>query len=308
MNKDPKNHRFSFHELFQEEGKSCPHQDQLFQYFQNLLGEEEQQKFEGHLKSCSLCASQLVEIQETATATTSLVLDSSVAEKILEQNRKKFENFLDDAFEDEVLKDSTRTSGRFFKVFSFPGYANALVIALLVVLLYPAYQGFVLKDDVERLRNELDGEKSKARVAPEDVSLLKESYEKQIQSLKEERSAPIEPTLSPAGVYAVREERAGQLETISLNFDDKQKNYNLVFSVPAIGSTSSRVEILEDGKSIWKDEVTPLASADSTSGLISVSLPSEYLKGNTYRLVIFSVEGDNARALAEYKLKVSHGQ
>lgn len=306
MNKDAKNHRFSFHELFREEGKSCPHQDELFQYFQNLIGEEEQQKFERHLTSCSLCASQLAELQETATATTSLVLDSSVAEKILEQNRKKFENFLDEKFEEEVSKDSTRRSGRFFKVFSFPGYANALVIALLLVLLYPAYQGFVLKDDVERLRNELGSEKSKARVSPEDLSLMKETYEKQIQTLKEERSVPIEPTLSPAGVYAVREERDGHLETISLNFNDRQKNYNLVFSVPAMGSRSSRVEILQDGKSIWKDEVTPLASADSTSGLISVNLPAEYLKGNSYRLMISAIEKDGVKPLAEYKLKVTH--
>lgn len=306
MNNDPKNHRFSFHELFREEGKG--HQDELFQYFQNLLEEEDRQKFERHLTSCSHCVSQLAALQETATATTSLVVDSTAAEKILEENRKKFESLVDDKFEDEGSKTSRKASGGFSKIFSFPGYANALMIALLFVLLYPAYQGFVLKDDVERLRNELDSEKSKGGVSPEDLSLMKETYEKQIQTLKEERSVPIEPTLSPAGVYAVREERAGQLETIALNFNDRQKNYNLVFSVPAMNSRTSRVEILEDGKSIWKDEVTPLASADSTSGLISVNLPAEYLTGNAYRLVIYSIEKDNARPLAEYKLQVSHGR
>lgn len=304
MNNYPKNHRFSFHELFREEGKG--HQEELFHYFQNLLGEEDRQKFEQHLITCSPCVSQLAALHETETATTSLVLDSSVAEKILEQNRKKFESLINDKFKEESSKDSKKASRGFSRIFSFPGYANAMVIALLLVLVYPAYQGFVLRDDVERLRYELNSEKSKAGVGPEEISRLKETYEKEIQSLKEDRSVPVVPSLSPAGVYAVREERAGQLETIDLSFNEGQKSYNLVFSVPAMNSRISRVEILEGGKSIWKDEVTPLVSADSTSGLISVNLPAEYFKGNLYRLVIYSVEKGAARSLTEYKLKVSH--
>jgi hypothetical protein len=308
MNKKAGNQTVSFDELFGNEGKSCERKDELLRYFETLLPDEDAEKFEKHLSVCSQCARELVELQETETAATKIVLDSANVEQIFDRNRATMQSSLDRKYgktNKELPADSPAALDRFFNLFSFPAYANALVILLLAILIYPSYKGFILDKETEKLRSELRIERARNSSQPAEIGQMKQEYEKQIQTLEKQRGNLLQPTLSSAGVYAVREERAAQTQTINLEFSQRQRSFNILFSVPVDGYKSYRIEILDDGQSVWKDELTPQAGANPTSALISVNLRAEYFQKNSYRLEISGIGKEGPKLLAAYKLKVT---
>jgi hypothetical protein len=308
MNKKAGNQTVSFDELFGKGGESCQRKDELFRYFQDLLSEEDAEKFEKHLSVCSQCARELAELQETETAATKIVLDSARAEQIFDRNLVRLQSSLDQKYgktNQELAADSPGALDRFFKVFSLPAYANALVILLLAILIYPSYKGFILDKETEKLRSELRIERARNSAEPVEIGQMKQEYEKQIQNLEEERRNLLQPTLSSAGVYSVREERGAQTQTINLEFSPHQRNFNLLFSAPVGDYKSYKIEILDDQQSVWKDEVSPQAGANSTSALISVNLRAEYFQKTSYRLQISGIGKEGPKLLAAYKLKVT---
>jgi hypothetical protein len=162
---------------------------------------------------------------------------------------------------------------------------------------------------VTELKKELSAEKSKGGIPQQEIEALKQNYEKQIQSLNEERSKLLQPDLSGSAVYAVRTERsASTQQVINVPFG-KQQTFNLVFSVPAGDFKSYLVEISDDGKQIWQNEITVTPQADSPSALISINLKADYIKDGVYRLKISGVDKKNdPTRLDELKLKVSHSE
>jgi len=294
---------FSFHDVFPDKELTCNRRDEVFQYFENLLSEKNAETFEQHLKDCSVCSQLLADLNETNRAAEATIIDAGRAEKIFEQTRGALEQRLKTGV---AASEKARIHIPPPKSFSIPAYVNILLIGLVAALMYPSYKSFVLDNQVAELKKELDAEKSKNVIPPQDIQTLKENYEKQIQNLNEERSKLLQPDLSGSAVYSVRTERSGTTQTINVLFGENQKTFSLVFSAPVGEFKNYLVEIYDDGKPIWQDEIALTTQPDSTSALISVNLKAEYLKQGIYRLRISGVKKNRSVQLNEFKLKVSN--
>src|SRR5262245_61980555 len=275
---------FTYQDVFPE-GSNCNRHDDVFRYFEKLLSEDEARTFEEHLKDCSHCGSLLAELDETSRAAEATMIDAGRAEQIFSQTRKKLEDRLGVPSNAVHIPPPARS-------FHIPAYVNILLIGLVAALIYPSYKSFVLDNEVTELKKELAAEKSKSGVPQQDIEALKQNYEKQIQDLNDERSKLLQPDLSGSAVYAVRNERSANSQTITVPFG-KQQTFNLVFSVPAGDFKNYLVEIFDDGKQTWQNEITVTPQPDSPSALISINLKSDYLKDGVYRLKISGIDGKN---------------
>lgn len=290
---------FTYQDVFPETSSECNRQDDVFRYFENLLLEDEARSFEQHLKNCSYCAGILVELDETNRAAEATMIDASKADQIFGQTRAKLEDRLGVRSRALHIPPPARS-------FHIPAYLNLLLIGLVAALIYPSYKSLVLNNEVTELKKELSAEKSKSVGVPQqEMEALKQNYEKQIQSLNDERSRLIQPDLSGSAVYAVRTERSASIQTINAAFGTQQ-TFNVVFSVPG-DFKSYVVEISDGANQVWNKNITVTPQADSPSALISINLKSDYLKDGVYRLKISGIDSQNApMQLEEYKLKVSH--
>ncbi len=290
---------FSYQDVFPEKVSECNRQDDVFRYFENLLSNNEAQSFEQHLKDCSWCAGLLADLDETNRASEATMIDASKADQIFIQTKAKLEERLGVPSRRLQIPPPERK-------FYIPAYVNILLIGLVAALIYPSYQSFVLNNEVTELKKELSSEKSKSGIPQQEIESLKQGYEKQIQSLNEERSKLLQPDLSGSAVYAVRTERSASRQVINVPFG-QQQTFNLVFSVPAADFKSYLVEISDDGKQIWQNEIIVTPQADSPSALISINLKADYIKDGVYRLKISGIDKKNDPIqLDEFKLKVSH--
>jgi hypothetical protein len=290
---------FTYQDVFPGTGSECNRQDDVFRYFENLLSGSEARSFEQHLTDCHYCAGILADLDETNRAAEATMIDASKADEIFVQTRAQLEERLG------VRRPRTLHIPPPARSFHIPAYVNLLLIGLVAALIYPAYKSLVLNNEVTELKKELAAEKERPEVPPQDIEALKQNYEKQIQSLNEERSRLIQPDLSGSAVYAVRTERSASNQTINVPFGTQQ-TFNVVFSVPG-DFKSYLVEIFDDGTSVWKNQIVVTPQADSPSALISINLKADYLKDGTYRLRISGIDAKNEpMQLDEFKLKVSH--
>jgi hypothetical protein len=304
MNNEERIRNVSFDEVFKE--GHCNREEELFQYFQGLLSKTAIDEFEKHLSNCNRCGFILAGLEETNEAN-GIILDSSKAESLFQQNRLKLQAYLKKRYPGRVSAPVAKENvGGFFQTFSIPKYANALMILLLAFLIYPSYRGIVLNKEVTNLKNELKAEKSRNVVPSGSIAEQKQAYEKQIQDLKEEQSHLLEPSISPSAVYPVRAERSGESQAIPVLFGKDHPNFNLVFSVPASEFKDYLVEIYQADQNIWQSNFQPLVSPDSPSSLISVQLHSAYFQKGNYNLRISGVGVKGKTVLAEYKLAVSN--
>jgi hypothetical protein len=291
---------FTYQDVFPETNSECNRQNDVFRYFENLLPQDEARSFEEHLTDCFHCAGLLADLDDTNRAADATMIDAGKADQIFSQTRARLE---------DRLGVRSRTPLHIpppAKSFHIPAYMNLLLIGLVAALIYPSYKSFVLNNEVTELKKELSAEKSKSvGVSQQQVDALKQNYEKQIQSLNEERSQMSQPDLSGSAVYAVRTERSASNETINVSFGTQQ-TFNVVFSVPADFKIYA-VEILDDGNQIWQRGITVQPQADSPSALISINLKADYFKDGVYRLKISGLDKqNNSTQLDEFKLKVSH--
>ncbi len=292
---------FSFQDVFPGKGSECDRQDDVFRYFENLFSNNEAQSIEQHLMDCSFCAGLLADLDETDRAAEATMIDANKADDIYGKTRKKLEDRLG-------VRSSVIHIPQPARSFHIPAYVNVLLIGLVAALIYPSYKSLVLDNEVTELKKELSAEKSKGGIPQQEIEALKQNYEKQIQSLNEERSKSLQPDLSGSAVYAVRTERSASTQVINVPFG-KQQTFNLVFSVPAGDFKSYLVDISGDGKQIWQNEITVTPQADSPSVLISVNLKADYIKDGVYRLKISGIDKKNdPMQLDELKLKVSHSE
>lgn len=290
---------FTYQEVFPGTGSECNRHNDVFRYFENLLSEDEARPIEQHLKDCSFCAGLLADLDETNRAAEATMIDASKADQIFGQTRAKLEERLG-------VRSPALHIPPPAKSFHIPAYANILLIGLVAALIYPSYRSFVLNHEVTELKKELAAEKERPDNPPQDIEGIKQNYEKQIQSLNEERSKLLQPDLSGSAVYAVRTERSASTQTINVPFG-KQPTFNLVFSVPAGEFKNYLVEISDNGNQIWQNEIAVAPQPDSLSSLISINLKADYLKDGVYRLKISGIDNKNNRAqLDEFKVKVSH--
>jgi hypothetical protein len=297
---------FSFDEVFAEEGKNCNRDDEVFEYFEGVLTKTDANEFEKHLGVCNHCAAGLIQLQEIQEAA-EVDLDPGKAKKLFDLNRTKLRDHLDLKYggRPELPVKGSGAFFRFFNLFSLPNYANALVMALVLILAYPAYRSFVLKNEVDKLQGELALEKSRNVAQPTNLQSLKESYEKQIQSLTEERQLLLEPSISPTLIYSARPERTTGAESIPITFSGKQKSFNIIFSIPVADYKGYSMEISRGGTTIWQQEGLLNTPSGSPLSLVSVNLHSEYLKEGSYRLRVFGMGDKEKSLLVEYGLQVS---
>jgi hypothetical protein len=302
MSSDRQKQSLSYQELFATEENDCFQTNDVFEYFQGILPESAKGDLEAHLAVCPSCATHLSELQQMERADSSTKLDSRESKRIFNQNLIKLRGMMD-----RQLGIQERTpSGifdRFFQTFSLPAYANALAIFLLALLLYPAYKGFILDNEVSRLQHELTIAKSTNQ--PQDPSILKESYEKKMQALQQKERDLQQPMLSASQVFPARAER-GDSQIIRVNFDKNHQSINLVFSVPPFEFRDCRLEIQQENHLLWQAVVLPQALNESSSELISVTLQANYFPEGNYTLKIFG-DGEKGKALlTEYKLQIQN--
>lgn len=171
--------RFSYSDVFEEE-RSCGHEEELLLYFQRLLSTEKKTRFEQHLKECSICSASLRELEQMEAAPE---FDGESAEKEvffrLERNR------LRGSLHEEFGKREA-PSPWFVRAFSFSPAVNAVMVALILLLFYPAYRFFLGEPQLS----------PKPELTPTVIKPIKLQRSAQIETIelsfnKEQRSANI---------------------------------------------------------------------------------------------------------------------
>jgi hypothetical protein len=171
--------------------------------------------------------------------------------------------------------------------FRLPVYANAMLVLLVVLLIYPSYRSFVLEREVTRLRHEL-------------ANLPRQTAPQTPQRKPPEPavSQPSEPVISPSLVFSVRAARTAEQKTIRLNFDENQ-TLALLFTLPD-NFDRYVLEIDIQNRNIWRKEIQ--AVPGEASQLISVTLHSGYFQKDEHQLEISGLNGARMTQLAVYKL------
>lgn len=287
MSKDKEVEGFSFTEVFQN-SNHCYRETDVHRYFEGRLSAEDERSFEQHLASCDDCAGKLAALQTVEQAAENTVLDSDQANRIFSKNRTRLQAALDVKY-----PVGMSTAPSFFGAFRLPPYANALLMLLVAVLVYPAYRSFVLDSQLERTQGELAAEKSKT--PPLNLN------SKELQGLKEENRRLTEPSLSGSAVYSARPERDADQKMITVRLTDRDPNFNLVFALPPADFESYAVDIAQGSSTVWQKQIP----SEATGGLISVYLQASSIKPGNYVLRIKGLKGGQSNDVAEYKLKVT---
>lgn len=173
--------------------------------------------------------------------------------------------------------------------FRVPTYANAMLVLLVVLLIYPSYRSFVLDREVTKLRDEL-------------ANLPRQTMAPEAPRVKPAVSQPSEPVVSPSFVIPVRAEREAQQETIRISFDENQTRA-LILSWPSDNYDRYVLEMNRQNRNIWRQEIG--AISDETSQLTSVTLHSGYFPEGEYQLKISGKQREIVTQLAVYKVMVS---
>lgn len=291
-----KDGRFSYEDVFQNDEKTCSRESELLEYFEKVLTEKSKPDFEKHLASCSICADHLAALEETTAAAEMTSIDAVKADPIFQTTRNKLENHLQIKY---GTPKKIQSRSHLFGNFRIPSYAGALMGGLLLVLIYPAYKGFVLDSEVNRLQRELEVERSLENNDPGTLTKLQREYEEKIQSLSRERDLLKQPSASLSEIHSVRAERTESNGKIEVTYDSTDQIQNLTFSVQG-GYDTYSIELLQDGALIWNDDVKA-KSGDSQFALISVNLPAAYFKNGQYNLRISAEK----QTLGEFRLKIA---
>jgi hypothetical protein len=280
MDNNKRSEQFRFHDVFSKE-EDCNRTDSMYQYFDGFLSQNEQEQFRKHLQDCDKCSGLLVELQEAESAGLNTVLDATKADKIFSENRTKIQNWLNEKYHVAKLPQPIWN-------FRIPSYANAMLIVLIAILAFPAYQSFVLKQQVTQLTEVLDREKS---IRPH-------------QQKPPDRTQPsvTEPEVSPSLLYPARIERDTATKAISVSFE-KNQTFTLLFSLPPEDLQNYSVEIQKQDQTIWQNQMA--ASGDESSRLISVQLHKEFFQEGKYELKIYGNNGETKTLLSQFKLTIS---
>jgi len=296
MSRKGKVENFEFRDLFAEEN-SCAQEIELYRYHQQLLGDDARKSFETHLKNCTICAQQLFALQTAEDTAQSTSLDPEQAHRIFERTHAKLREHLDTKYPEK--KGSIPFWENWIRVFQFPAYANAFLLLVIALLIYPAYRGFILNQETNRLQQQLAAQ-SQQKPA-ENTQAWKEQYDKQIAELNQEKQAFLQPQISDSELHSVRTERSGEIERIRITFDETKKTSNLVFALPPSDFESYSVRILKNDLTVWQKNEARFAP----NALISLQLHSQYLKDGEYLLQIDGKKGNDVQTLAQYKLQIT---
>ena len=287
MTQDKRKESFTFAEVFPDKNE-CDREAELFRYFEGRLSADEEKPFEKHLATCGTCAGKLAALQQEDRAVQDLVLDSEQAGGIFEKNRARLRGALDAKY---APVQSARLP--FLAAFRMPAGAGAFMILLLAVLIYPAYRSFVLDREIERLRGDLESERSKNTAAGSNARAG------EIQRLKEANRELTEPSLSSSAVYSARSERAGEHPTITVNFQGG-RGFDLVFALPP-ASGDCMVEVVQGTTPVWRREI----SVSQANPLISIHLQPGYFHPGEYNLRISERKDGEYRGIVEYRLMIT---
>ncbi len=270
---------YSFRDVFNTK-ENCDQTEILYEYFQDSLSNEDQEKFEQHLAGCPVCAQMLSELSESEKVLDRTVLNAEKADKIFRENRVHIE---------EMLNQKYGTGSPVVPVaskFRLPVYANAMLVLLVVLLIYPSYRSFVLEREVTRLLQEI-------------ANLPKQTSAPQIKPVEPVVNQSPEPVVSPSLVFPVRAEREAEQKTIRITFD-KNQTVALLFSLPSDNFDRYVLEMDRESQNIWRKEIQTVPG--EASQLISVTLHSAYFQKDEHQLKISGLKGSKTTQLARYKL------
>ena len=280
MTKKRLNQEYSFQDVFKTK-ESCDQTEILYEYFQDSLSKEAQERFEQHLAGCSICAQNLAELSESEREMERTILDAEKADRIFRKNRVQIEEMLNKKY--GASSPSVPVAWKF----RLPVYANAMLVLLLVLLIYPSYRSFVLEREVTKLRQELANRPK--QTAPQTP---------QRKPPEPAVSQPSEPVISPSLVFSVRAARTAEQKAIRINFDENQ-TLALLFTLPE-NFDRYVLEIERQNRNIWRKEIQ--AVPGEASQLISVTLHSGYFQKDEHQLKISGLKGARMTQLAVYKL------
>ncbi|MCI0416476.1 zf-HC2 domain-containing protein [bacterium] len=277
--------KFTFDEVFHPE-PDCDQAETAHSYFQGLLSEAEKQEFQSHLQVCAHCPIILADLEECETAVTSVVLDSSRTDKIFDQNQKRL-------FKGDVQSTTTQAKP-FWASFQIPAYMTAFAVVLICLMIYPSYRSLILTGQVEKLEHELQLTKQ--------LSGNLSSYQKQIETLNNERASLLEPAVSASAIYPVRTERDSEKKIIDVIFGDTDKTFSVVLSLPAEDLERYLLKIYQLEKLIWQKEFPAFPG----SFLVSVNLRAGYFSPGNYRLYVYGKTGEMETEISQFQLRIQH--
>ena len=275
--------RFTFDEVFGD--TTCDRQDELFKYFEQRLPADAEKTFQKHITGCYSCARRLAELQQEQQAAQGISLDPEQSQRIFKVNRIRLQAVLDVKFPGKLP-----AGVGFWQSFRLPAYANAMLLIVLAVLIYPAYRSFNLDRDLNLARTQLTEEQS------ENVRNAGE-----IQRLNDEKLALAKPSLSGSAIYAARRERDTEQQKIDVHFNSQQRSFNLVFALPPEAMQSCVVEIVNGSNVLWHEET----AVDGANPMVSIHLESTFFEPGEYLLRVSAKNGNAVNTLTEYKLKIS---
>jgi hypothetical protein len=281
MNKKRATERFTHDDIFNMQG-NCERNEEVFRYFQGLMTDPERKEFGKHIVECGHCTVLLSNLEESENGAENTILDSEKANEIFRRTRTKLRK-----------QKSSLSVIDAFRGFHVPAYVNGLLTLMVLLLVYPAYRGFLLDDQVSNLQDELRMEKAKQRFPDP-----QESQEPAGQLVPSS-----EPVISPTEVYSIRTERDSETRTIRVVFHREQKAFTIVFSLPQESYESYVLEIVRADKTFWKREFPAIPS--ESSPLLSIHLQENFFKTGNYRLKISANRSGSAIQLSEYRLIIS---
>ena len=172
--------------------------------------------------------------------------------------------------------------------FRVPTYANAMLVLLVLLLIYPSYRSFVREREVETLQHKV-------------ANPPKETATPEAPRVEPAVSQPSEPVVSPSFVFPVRAERGEEQKIIRITFDENQ-TYNLLLSLPSDHFDRYELEIDRQNQNIWRKEIQ--AVSGETSQLTSLTLHSGFFQEGEYELKISGKQGERRTQLTVNKLMI----
>jgi hypothetical protein len=274
MNNSQRDERFHFQDVFGKE-TNCDRTNTLYEYFEGVLPQNEQSDFQKHLLDCDPCAKLLAELHEASAAAQNTLLDAHQADRIFSENRAKIQKRLTEKYPAVILPKSWN--------FRIPVYANAMLIVVIGLLVYPAYRSFVLNQEVVQLNDQLNDLKSQKK-PPANT-----------------QPANVEPVISPSLLYSARIERDTSAKTIRIDFK-KSLTFTLLFSLPPEDFQNYSVEIIRENQNIWQNQIS--AVGEDSSQLISIQLQKEYFQQGKYDLKIYGNREQTKTLLSQFELTI----
>ncbi|MCI0616303.1 hypothetical protein L0244_25255, partial [bacterium] len=283
MNHNDQGSPFTFSDLFGEDPKSCPHEEEMFLYFQNLLTDKRKENFELHLRDCSICSLGLVSLREAEATVQHIDLESLQIEDALKDVRLRYQEYLGRKKSVEEIQPASKKAG-FWGFISLPRFAYGLSTLMFLTSGYFIYRSVQLDNQITGAEKQLTQERLDRQSDLKKWQQQSENYQREIDALTQNQKSESDPALSHTIVHSVNLERSQGTETIVVDFKKDTDLFNILFSFPGLNDSSYIAEISKQGSILWSREISPTLNPELKSAFVSLVLYRNNLKPGDYRL------------------------